>query len=222
MQGIYLIVNKINQNCYVGQSIDIIKRWWDHKSLTWNKNSKAYNYPLYRAFRKYNIENFEFLVLEELPDASSDKLLEREIFWYKTIKPKYSQIHPTKKINNKRARPIVQIDQITLQVVNVFKSHNEAARVIKGNHGAISNVCNKRGLSAYGYYWCYQDEFNNFTAPTHNKKRKTVQIDPLTNKIIKTFNSAIDAAKYIEVSGTTIRVAAYQNKQAAGYLWSYI
>lgn len=58
--GIYKITNKINNNYYIGSSIDIQDRWRKHISATKN-NSK---YPIHRAIRKYGLENFTFEVLE--------------------------------------------------------------------------------------------------------------------------------------------------------------
>lgn len=63
--GIYLIENKINSHKYVGQSVDINHRWSVHISRAFSQASKEYNKPLYRAFRKYGIENFNFSILEQ-------------------------------------------------------------------------------------------------------------------------------------------------------------
>lgn len=67
MIGIYLIKNKTNGKSYVGKSIDIGRRWSRHRAVAFNKSEHGYNYPLYRAIRKYGLENFEFSVLEECP-----------------------------------------------------------------------------------------------------------------------------------------------------------
>lgn len=81
--GIYLILNKINQKIYVGQSRDIMRRWSKHRTelhLTTH---------LVRAFLKYGLENFQFVVLEYCPIY---KLNTREIYWVKAFKatnPKY-------------------------------------------------------------------------------------------------------------------------------------
>ena len=75
MIGIYLITNKVNGKKYVGQSIDIEERWKDH--IWASKKSKLL---IYRAMRKYGIDNFDFSILEE---CSIDKLDEREIYWIK-------------------------------------------------------------------------------------------------------------------------------------------
>ena len=76
--GIYKITNLVNGKMYIGQSIDIYKRWKEHKATSLNTESQAYNYPIYCAFRKYGFENFKFEVIEE---CSTDKLDEKEIYY---------------------------------------------------------------------------------------------------------------------------------------------
>lgn len=76
--GIYKIENLINGKVYIGQSISIKNRWQAHKTDGFNPNNKCYDRPLYRAFRKYGLENFDFSVIEL---CSSEKLNEREIYW---------------------------------------------------------------------------------------------------------------------------------------------
>lgn len=75
MIGIYKIENRINGKIYIGQSIAIKARWWQHKYEAKIGESQA---PLYLALRKYGIENFSFEVLEECPQ---ELLNEKEIFW---------------------------------------------------------------------------------------------------------------------------------------------
>lgn len=66
MIGIYKITNLINQKCYIGQSTNIQKRWTAHRSAAHNPHNRAhYSSHLYRAMRKYGIENFRFEILEE-------------------------------------------------------------------------------------------------------------------------------------------------------------
>ena len=69
MIGIYKIENKINHHVYIGQSINIEARWQEHyRNGSANEsfiNRAWYNYPLYRALRKYGLENFEFTIIEE-------------------------------------------------------------------------------------------------------------------------------------------------------------
>lgn len=78
---IYKITNQINGKVYIGQTKRPIKqRWWEHKNASKNKNNPGYDYPLYRAFRKYGIHNFK---IEEIEKCTYDKLDEREIYWIK-------------------------------------------------------------------------------------------------------------------------------------------
>lgn len=76
--GIYKITNLVNGKSYIGQSTNIEKRFIGHKSVAFNPNDKNYNYPLYRAIRKYGLENFSFEVLEEC-DVS--ELNNKEIYY---------------------------------------------------------------------------------------------------------------------------------------------
>lgn len=81
MTGIYKITNKINGKVYIGQSGDIHERWLEHKRINERQNAAAkiaQTYPLYRAFKKYGLDNFLFEVIEECPLEELDK---KEIFW---------------------------------------------------------------------------------------------------------------------------------------------
>ena len=71
--GIYKITNKINGKSYIGLSGDIYVRWNEHKY-----HYKTIDNVLYRAMRKYGIENFTFEILENCPKY---ELGEKEKFY---------------------------------------------------------------------------------------------------------------------------------------------
>ena len=77
--GIYQIRNIINNKMYIGQSINIRRRWWEHKTRVYETDEK-YNLPIYNAMRKYGIDNFEFTIIEE---CSKELLNEREAYYIK-------------------------------------------------------------------------------------------------------------------------------------------
>lgn len=79
MIGIYKITSPTNK-IYVGQSIDIEKRFKQYKRLDCKKQPKLYN-----SFTKHGVENHIFEILEE---CSLDKLNSKEVFW----KQKYNTI----------------------------------------------------------------------------------------------------------------------------------
>lgn len=78
MIGIYKIENLINGKVYIGQSKNIKKRWTAHRTNAFNHNSKQYDLALYRSIRKYGLENFSFMVLEETLIEDLDN---REKYW---------------------------------------------------------------------------------------------------------------------------------------------
>ncbi|PFD62313.1 GIY-YIG nuclease family protein [Bacillus thuringiensis] len=91
MTGIYKITNKINGKCYIGQSVNIPKRWENHRCMNSN-----HSYPLYRAFKKYGLEKFSFEVLEY---CSKDELEHKEYFYillYDSVDNGYNQTFHTK------------------------------------------------------------------------------------------------------------------------------
>lgn len=79
-RGIYKITNKINQKSYIGKSTNIEERWNYHK--THFNYEKEYDKPLYKAFRKYGLENFIFEIIEILTETEyQEKINQRESYW---------------------------------------------------------------------------------------------------------------------------------------------
>lgn len=58
--SLYKITNKINHKVYIGQTVNISKRWHDHrKAVLKNKPTQI----VHHAMIKYGLENFEFEVI---------------------------------------------------------------------------------------------------------------------------------------------------------------
>ena len=93
--GVYIVVNNINGNFYVGSAITnrINTRFRSHCV-----NLTSTNKPLLRAIRKYGIQNFSFHIVEYFKGfVNKDnlkgnhlKLVERETFYISTLKPIYN------------------------------------------------------------------------------------------------------------------------------------
>ena len=85
--GIYKIENLVTGSVYIGQSIDISRRWRDEKADAFNERASSYETYLSRAFRKYckiddkNVPDFSNFSFEVLEECSADQLNSREQFY---------------------------------------------------------------------------------------------------------------------------------------------
>lgn len=68
----------INHKIYIGSSIDVKRRICSHKYQL--INNKHHNYHLQKSINKYNIDNFEFNIIEE---CLEEDLLKREEYYIK-------------------------------------------------------------------------------------------------------------------------------------------
>ena len=75
--GIYKITNQVTKECYIGQSVDISKRWKDHAKCGLGIDTPTGN-KLYKAMQTYGIWNFSWEVLEQ---CSKDLLDEKEKYY---------------------------------------------------------------------------------------------------------------------------------------------
>lgn len=77
MIGIYKIQNLINGKVYIGQSVNIARRWKEHRNSAENSRTDSDN-AIHRAMKKYGLSNFSFKVIEE---CLAEELDEKEIYW---------------------------------------------------------------------------------------------------------------------------------------------
>jgi hypothetical protein len=73
--GIYKITHRVTGKAYIGQSIDIFRRWKEHISFVGNEEDWQ---VIKRALHKHGITEFTFEILEE---CSKEDLNNREIYW---------------------------------------------------------------------------------------------------------------------------------------------
>lgn len=128
--GIYKITNLKDGKVYIGQSVDIFRRWREHKRKYKNQGVKT---RLYLAMRENGIENFSFEVVEY---CSKEQLNDKEQYYikqYKSLNPELgynmSKIeHLFKKIDESIVEEIQQLlihDQdFTLQNKDIAERYN--------------------------------------------------------------------------------------------------
>lgn len=88
--GIYVIINEVTGDCYVGQAQNVRRRWWVHRADLNGNRSKT---PiLFNAWQKYGEKSFTFHVLTRCP---IDDLLAWELYWYLELNPRYNCGEPS-------------------------------------------------------------------------------------------------------------------------------
>ncbi len=82
--GIYKITNQLNNMCYIGQSVDLDKRWKDHAKCGLGVDTPQGN-KLYAAMQKDGLYNFSFELLEK---CSKEELNEKEKYYIELYQSK--------------------------------------------------------------------------------------------------------------------------------------
>lgn len=115
ISGIYKYTNKSNEKVYIGQSVNIVKRKWEHEHTP----SKASKFD--KLLNAIGVDNFDFVIIEECPISALDT---REIYWidtYDSTNPdkgynilrggtsKLGENNPSAKLNNKDVLEIIQL-----------------------------------------------------------------------------------------------------------------
>ena len=90
--GIYGIQNVINGKYYVGQAVDILHRWKQHKDAL--NNGSHFNKHLQRSWNKYGQENFVFSILT-LCKREKSELNHWERYWVKELNARINGYNKT-------------------------------------------------------------------------------------------------------------------------------
>ena len=217
--GIYKITNKINNHCYIGQSINIHERWQEHKKTAFNPQKNSYNYPLYRAFRKYGIENFLFEIIEE---CDVDNLTTREqyyIKYYDTYHNGYNQTSGGEGYYNS-SKPVYQYD-LNGNFIKSYPSIAFAARELGISEQNIRKVCYKEHNTAGGFQWSTNP--NDPPKKTSFGQGKRVYQYDINGLLINEYPSLAEASRATGISYSHLkRAIAGTIQTAGGYIWTRI
>jgi len=82
--GIYKITNQLNNQCYIGQAVDLATRWKQHAKCGLGIDTPQGN-KLYQAMIEDGLYNFSFEVLEECP---REQLNEKEKYYIQLYQSK--------------------------------------------------------------------------------------------------------------------------------------
>lgn len=134
--GIYKIANKVNGKCYIGQSINIKRRWRQHKEIYVNPISESYDYPLCKAMRFYGLENFSFEILEE---CQPEELNKKEIYWVEIFKS-YDNGYNQDRGGNNFARLSKLSEEDIPKIFDKLKNTTESTQEIGKEFGVSDRV----------------------------------------------------------------------------------
>lgn len=219
MIGIYKIENKINKKVYIGQSVDIHKRWNAHRSeLT---RGVHYNDYLQRSWNKYGSDNFEFSVIEE---CKEDELDNREIYWidfYKSCEENFGYNSQIGGAGDVLYRPVLQFD-LSGNFIREWKNAREASMETETPQQGIYGSCIRKYKHSRKYIWIYKSDYNGKESlQWYLKDQKTKNINQydLYGKYIKTWknNAEIKNTLGYSVSQCTNRAILCSH----GYIWLY-
>lgn len=200
--GIYKILNKVNGKFYVGSSTNITKRCWTHKTEL--KNGKHCNIHLQSSWNLHGENSFEFSVVEQLDENTSDEeLKQKEQVYLDECWDNGVNCYNMSKIADRPCPvelPVLQLNKTTKKVIREWSSATEVEKELGWARNNIGNCC--RGIlgTFKGYRWQYVDNSsNNYVLKEtvqhggHNK-RKVVKVDPATGVIEEYYNSLQEAA----------------------------
>lgn len=209
MGYIYKIQNNINNKVYIGQTIKPVEKRFQQHRNNYNKPYFAH-LSLYKAFRKYGIDNFSFETIEEIPN---EKLDEREKYWigyYNSYKDGYNSTLGGRTVELYNW----DIDEI-IQLYHQLRSARKVAEQLHCDHSTIDHILNANNVERY----------------SSGQQLCKVIILEKENQLLR-FESSTDAAEWLidnhyTKTKTTVNVrrlvteAAKNNKSYLGFMIYY-
>ena len=217
--GIYQIRNLLNGKIYIGQSMDIEKRWSTHRAEL--KHNYHHNIHLQSAWNKYGEESFEFSIIEE---CNMDQLDQREIYWISIFNSYENVYNLTSGGGNTESfsKSVIQFDCNGNELMR-YASISEAETSTGVCYSQISECCSHKRKTAGGYIWQYESGFTSIPM-WHFASRMFNQICQLTQSgdVVNTFPSAAEAKRVTGICDTSIiRCCHGKLKTAGGYCWIF-
>lgn len=247
MYQIYKITNQKNGMVYIGSSIEVERRWRQHKEASINEKDHHYNYPLMIAFREFGIANFTFEVIDTLPDHQA--MIKAEHDWIvkeNCVVPNgYNQTHQTdsplldptiaKKMSDtkrtKYGKRVCEIDE-DKNILEVWDSLAEAGEKTGLDRFKISDVCNGKRLTTGNRIFRFLDETDNIIIPVEKvnqvqsnritKSSKKVAKMTLDGEVLQVYDSIALASADTGCDSSSIsKVCNGQRNKCGGFKWQY-
>ena len=222
LSGIYMIKNNINGKVYIGQSVDIKKRWREHKSAAFNENSKDYDMVIYRAIRKYGLDNFTFSVLEKCP---IEKLNEKEIYWIQKLNSKNDGYNVSLGGNDyTHLGNIVELYDYNGNYVCEYANAMEVAKALNVFYGTVYQVLYGIRHSVKGYQLKLKEDDKQI-GEYKNRQGGKLKVCNLNdkNEKINEYESIAEAARKTNLDPSCItKCCKGKLIHHGGFKWQYV
>lgn len=214
--GIYKITNPKGK-IYVGQSVNIKRRWNEHKYSNCKKLVK-----LYRSFEKYGCKSHKFEILEI---CSKELLNEREIYWGKYYNVLNKEKGLNLKLGNGRGNVSEEVKKKLSKSRKGFQFSEKSKQQMRNSALGRNNTeiqKNKLSISLKKYYSKNQGSFKGkkHTEETKNKIRKSIEALK-DGVVVEEYSSLKEAGIYHQTHSGNIIKAIKRKGTLHGLVWRY-
>lgn len=230
--GIYMIVNLINGNRYIGSSKNIQQRLQTHRGELRQKHHC--NYHLQNAWNKYGEKNFDYSVLEF---CEENIRISREQYYVDTLKPEYNisigivelpsySKESRAKLSRVRKQRIADgliekthcsklfVYNLQGEFIKEFNSEMDACRELGLTRGGIQKTLSGENKQHHGYLLFREKQ--DFVTPY----KKTKKVDKQYKAIIVQndteyyeFKNAKECSEFFNIHIVSVRGAILNNRK---------
>ena len=169
--------------------------------------------------------------------AYKNNTIYKKFRWY-FVKPNETlpeTIPPTQEIEraSTEVKYLAMIDIDKSKILRVFSSQKEAVEARHLKSRSFTRAINQYSISS-GHYWKFfedcpeemkQEYLSHSKLPEKfvpSSGKQVQQIDPLTKKLIKTYNSKSEVTKLFQMSYATLNKFAGTDQIHNGYIWNFV
>ena len=234
---VYKIQNKKNGKHYIGQTIQSLKsRKKDHR----NCQDRLSNLALYRAFRKYGFDSFEWEIIHHAKDkADLDKMEKYYIQLYKTMSPKngYNMTyggeggaHPSEireKISNSlKGRVFTETTRkkLSISLKGKYTKENSSWWGRKHTDEERKKIGKaQKGIRNHNYGKKASVETRNKMSEAHKGEKHWNHKRVMCIETKEIYISSVDAFEKTGIDNSSIgKCCKGMRKRAGGFTWKYV
>ncbi|KGQ02207.1 putative intron-encoded endonuclease 1 (mitochondrion) [Beauveria bassiana D1-5] len=197
--GIYSFINTINGKQYIGSAKDFYIRLNEHL------NNKKSNSNLQKAFVKYGLQNFNWVIYEYFTYESKildhDALTELETNYIQAFD--YSTLYNMKRIATSMLG-YKHTDEAIQKMIERFQDKSNHPMFGKTHSEEVLKLISKPGSLNPMFGKTHSDKTKELMARKKNKYINGVGIYDLNGNLIKKFNNNVELGNYLSISKVTV------------------